>query len=219
MYNLFRVVNDRCRAITPLSRPRTGRIRHGRAETTKSRVTKVRKNNGKRGIRNAVIIHSNMIFHSRISVSWVWAVLGLGCLMRSRHCRTSIMITPIRITQTTNPPMIRISCQSTGINAKRHGRLKSRLYSSPGETFRRPRFFHFSTFFVPPLLSPKSSRPVLRKSAPRTRRHARLRARTNARAPRIKLAAASARDCLTMRAKFRENARGTRAFPACAAVN
>lgn len=78
--------------------------------------------------------HFNMIFHSRISVSWVWAVLGRGCLMRSRHCRMSIMITPIRITQTTRPPMIRISCKSTGINAKRHGRLKSRLFGSSGET-------------------------------------------------------------------------------------
>lgn len=110
--------------------------------------------------RGRVIIHFNMIFHSRISVSWVWAVLGRGCLMRSRHCRMSIMITPIRITQTTRPPMIRISCKSTGINAERHGRLKSRLFGSSSETwmsffsspplFLLPFFFFCLSFFLIP---------------------------------------------------------------------
>jgi len=36
-------------------------------------------------------------------------------------------IMPIRITQITSPAMIKISCQSTGINAKRHAWLKSHL--------------------------------------------------------------------------------------------
>lgn len=109
------------------------------------RKKKKKKGNKTRRDRARVITHLNMIFHSRISVSWVWAVLGRGCLMRSRHCRMSIMITPIRITQTTRPPMIRISCKSTGINAKRHGRLKFRLFGSSSETTI------FLFFFSPPL--------------------------------------------------------------------
>lgn len=66
----------------------------------------------------------------RISVSWFCVVRGRGCLIRSRHCRMSMTIMPIRIRQTTSPTMIKINCQSTGINAKRHAWLKSR---SPDE--------------------------------------------------------------------------------------
>lgn len=114
---------------------------------------KKKKGNKTRRDRARVITHFNMIFHSRISVSWVWAVLGRGCLMRSRHCRMSIMITPIRITQTTRPPMIRISCKSTGINAKRHGRLKFRLFGSSSETTIFLFFSLLLSFFFFPLFS------------------------------------------------------------------
>lgn len=115
------------------------------------RKKKKKKENKTRRDRARVITHFNMIFHSRISVSWVWAVLGRGCLMRSRHCRMSIMITPIRITQTTRPPMIRISCKSTGINAKRHGRLKFRLFGSSSETTIFLFFSLLLSFFFFPL--------------------------------------------------------------------
>lgn len=117
------------------------------------RKKKKKKGNETRRDRARVITHFNMIFHSRISVSWVWAVLGRGCLMRSRHCRMSIMITPIRITQTTRPPMIRISCKSTGINAKRHGRLKFRLFGSSSETTIFLFFSLLLSFFFFPLFS------------------------------------------------------------------
>lgn len=117
------------------------------------RKKKKKKGNETRRDRARVITHFNMIFHSRISVSWVWAVLGRGCLMRSRHCRMSIMITPIRITQTTRPPMIRISCKSTGINAKRHGWLKFRLFGSSSETTIFLFFSLLLSFFFFPLFS------------------------------------------------------------------
>lgn len=139
--------------------------------------------------------HFNMIFHSRISVSWVWAVLGRGCLMRSRHCRMSIMITPIRITQTTRPPMIRISCKSTGINAKRHGRLKSRLFGSSGETTI------FLLLFLSFSLSSFSSSPLSFFSLSSPSR----KTRDDRPARRNKNSTASARDCLTTPPlKFRE---------------
>lgn len=94
----FRIVNDIYRAISPVSPVRKER---NRGAVTKFRVTSAHEKRTKkthahtvekRGATNGIIIHSNMIFHSRISVSWVWAVLGRGCLMRSRHCRISIMI-------------------------------------------------------------------------------------------------------------------------------
>lgn len=138
--------------------------------------------------------HFNMIFHSRISVSWVWAVLGRGCLMRSRHCRMSIMITPIRITQTTRPPMIRISCKSTGINAKRHGRLKSRLFGSSGETTI------FLLLFLSFSLSSSSSPLSFFSLSSPSRK-----TRDDRPARRNKNSTASARDCLTTPPlKFRE---------------
>ena len=131
-----------------------------------------------------------MVLHSRISVSWVWAVLGRGCLMRSRHCRMSIMITPIRITQTTNPPMMRISCQSTGINAKRHAWLKSRLFGSTSETTNLVLvLFPFSLLLLSIFL-------FFRKFS-----------FENCARFCMKSADASARDCLTTRMKFAQSAR------------
>lgn len=93
----------------------------------------------------------------RISVSWVCVVRGRGCLIRSRHCRMSKTIMPIRITQTTNPAMIKISCQSTGINAKRHAWLKSRLpdeerdlliYASPLEKWHESTTWNSRRLFL-----------------------------------------------------------------------
>lgn len=64
-----------------------------------------------------------ILLYSRMSFSWVCADLGLGCLMRSRQCKMRMTMTPMRITQTTSPTIIRISCQSTVINAKRHAQF------------------------------------------------------------------------------------------------
>ena len=65
-------------------------------------------------------INEKKVCYLRRSFSGVWADLGRGCFIRSRQCRIRATMIPIRMTQTINPTIIRISCQSTGINATRH---------------------------------------------------------------------------------------------------
>ena len=83
--------------------------------------------------------------YSRMSLSWACAAFGWGCLMRSRQWRISMTIMPISITQTTRPTMIKMSCQSTGINAKQQSFFNDKQRNQSKNTEKRVlyKFLHY----------------------------------------------------------------------------